>query len=624
MKRRRIAILMASIDREYQADFVQGAFSAAQERGIDVCVFNCQGFMNVDVSTSGKGESAIFDIPAIPDFDAVISLRETFADEITLRRAEEILCSFEGKPHVSIDLPDPGTVSILFDDTVSVRALTDHLIEKHGARRIVYLSGPQDKLVALTRLQAFREAVEAQGLSLAPEDIFEGQWINSSGWECAAELLRRGGGLPDAVVCGNDDMALGVAEYLSEAGYVIPEDVIITGFDALREAVARGLTTIRRPVDQAAREAIRVLDSWMDGCEPQERQIVLPTIPVYGESCGCPAERPNKRPRIHSLRTERRQRESILLQTSMFNGSLVSVADERDAREKIDQFVNTLGIPELYLCVDPTLIREGPERADSSAMPEKMLLLYGRKNARLFPTELFGARHLLPVLEEEREEPLELIFCPLYYRERTFGYLAMGMNQTVGVALYSVLMLFTGALSSLYFQHSLRSYARKLEEMSIHDIMTGMLNRRGFREKAPEELEHARREGMIFVMISADMDFMKKINDQYGHQAGDQAIIRMGRAMEQLKNVRMIPVHISGDEFLAYGPANTAGEAQEILEAAREGIRRSNEEDPWITEISASIGMYAAVPGEGETIDTFLTRADHAMYEEKNRKKGRM
>ena len=91
MGRKRIAVLMASIDREYQTDFVNAVFDQAETRGMDVCVFNCQGHMNVDVSTSDPEESAIFDLPRMRPFDGVISLRETLASEISKKKVEEAL-----------------------------------------------------------------------------------------------------------------------------------------------------------------------------------------------------------------------------------------------------------------------------------------------------------------------------------------------------------------------------------------------------------------------------------------------------------------------------------------------------------------------------------------------------
>jgi diguanylate cyclase (GGDEF)-like protein len=157
--------------------------------------------------------------------------------------------------------------------------------------------------------------------------------------------------------------------------------------------------------------------------------------------------------------------------------------------------------------------------------------------------------------------------------------------------------------------------------MAVQDIMTGMQNRRGFTNQAPQMLEEARRKGKFFVLLSADMDFMKKINDQHGHLMGDEAICRMGRAMKKLAEKGLIPVHISGDEFLAYGLKDSEKEAKDMLNAALEAVRKLNEEEPWIEKTSASFGLYTAIPGEKDGLDEFMTRADQAMYEVKNQKK---
>ena len=621
MGRRRIAVLMASIDREYQRDFVKGVFDAASKMNIDVCVFNCQGYMNVDVSTSDQGESAIFDLPRVHEFDGVISLRATFADKVTLRKVEEILRLFAGKPHVSIDVPASGAVSIQFDDEISVRQLTEHLVRHHGVRRVTYLSGPLHQKVAVNRLRACRTALETFGLQLRQEDIFEGKWIQESGRKCAEQLLSREEGLPDAVICGNDDMAFGLSEYMHERGYHIPEHLLVTGFDALREAVTRGLTTIRRPIQDAAREAVRVLAEWADGKQPEKWEIILPTVPVYGVSCGCEPEKAPARPVMRGMRNEHRRTEGILLTISMFNGSLSSAVDEQDAHGKIDQLVRKLGIREFYLCVNPALTRDVEPARRELAYPEEMLMLYGRKGETVYPACLFRTEDLVPTGPQGSDTPQKLIFCPLYYREMNFGYVAMELGPAAELPLYALLMMLNGTLISLYLQNSLRRHARRVEEMSVTDIMTGMLNRRGFMDRAPKMLETARKDGNWFVMLSADMDYMKRINDAYGHAAGDQAICRMGRAMEKLAKYGMIPVHISGDEFLAYGTVDSREKADQILEATGEAIREVNREDPWITEIGGSFGMYAAVPGEGETLDDYLTRADRAMYEQKRKKK---
>jgi len=197
----------------------------------------------------------------------------------------------------------------------------------------------------------------------------------------------------------------------------------------------------------------------------------------------------------------------------------------------------------------------------------------------------------------------------------------MNLGSGTGTTLYSVLMLLNGALMSLFLQTNLKRSANTIERMAVHDIMTGMLNRRGYMKKAPVELETAKQKGKVFALLSADMDHMKDINDQYGHLMGDEAICRMGRALKGLSCYGITPVHISGDEFLAYGIVKNYNEAEKLIQYVNDALIKINREEPWICDISASLGVFAAVPKEGETLDMFMTNADRAMYADKNKRK---
>ena len=228
---------------------------------------------------------------------------------------------------------------------------------------------------------------------------------------------------------------------------------------------------------------------------------------------------------------------------------------------------------------------------------------------------------LSPVLQEMRKKPVCLVFCPLYYRDRNFGYVSMNLGNGTGSALYSVLMLLNGTLMSLYLQTNLKRSAATIERLASHDIMTGMLNRRGYMELAPEAMEKAKKEKKVFALLSADMDHMKDINDKYGHLMGDEAICRMGRALQSLASHHFTPVHISGDEFLAYGIVDDMEQAREMVTLVNQELNRINKEDPWICDISASLGVYASVPRDEDNIDSFMTMADRSMYADKNKRK---
>ena len=358
MARKRIAVLVASIDREYQQDFASGLVSAGVQNDVDICIFNSQGHMNVAISTSSEvGESMIYDLPDLDEFDGVISMLATMGNDVAYHKVTEVLepLKQKGKPHISIDVPQEGAVCIRFDDAVSVGELTEHLINEHGARRIAFVSGPLNSNVSIARLEACREALCRHGLELDSRLIFDGEWTRIGGRRAAEAILDAGGELPDAVICANDDMALSVIECFNEHGIRVPRDVAVIGFDALREAVMRGLTTICRPVDRSARKAIEVLCRWIAGEVPETDSIILPTIPIYGESCGCAQNFEHMNDKLRALGTERWNMETILTRVSMFSGTLAGVGDEQEAAEKIREFVASWDIREMYLCVDPAI-----------------------------------------------------------------------------------------------------------------------------------------------------------------------------------------------------------------------------------------------------------------------------
>lgn len=246
-----------------------------------------------------------------------------------------------------------------------------------------------------------------------------------------------------------------------------------------------------------------------------------------------------------------------------------------------------------------------------------MLLLSSYSGGTIRGQEQFATSRLAPVLEEERDKPIALVFSSLYYSEKNFGYAVLDLDFGASLALYSILPQLNGSLMSLAQKCTIRAYADVLDNMSRHDPLTGLLNRRGYIGVAEELMDTACQTDSCFAMISIDMDGMKRINDLYGHQAGDQAIQRMGRALRVLEDEGMTVVHISGDEFLAVGVVAKHQDAIYLHDCLYRGIERINREQPWICPLSASIGVYVGVPLPDETPDDFMQRADKLMYAEK-------
>ena len=622
MGRKRIAALMAGVDQEYQQGFTWGMYNASQENDVDLCVFNCQGHAD-GFERNDIGERAIFSLPNLKDFDGVVLLMDTIPTRQCGAQIMQMLNEVPDMPLVTVDSQWGHSVGITFDDNSSLRELITHLLEKHGMRNFALVTGPQGNSVADNRTNVVRSVIAEHGANLPEDVIFDGQWVREGGRHAADELLARKKALPEVIVCCNDDMAFGLAERLREKGIRVPEDVAVTGFDARNEAVGRGLTTIHRPVQEAGRVAVNVLVNWIKNGHPDQPAYVMPTQTIYGESCGCPFSGIQAIKFVRLLSAERREVEQTLLKSAAFFSGMGGMVDVKKAGVCIERFAGTWKPEQLHVCVDPEFLKErSVERTEP--YPEEMLLLCGWNKGEIFPQQRFETRKLLPLLAEEREKPLALVFSPLYSAERSFGYAVLDMAHAAGYSLYALLTLLSASLSSMSLNATVKTYAEALEDMSIHDVMTGLYNRRGFHRVVTPVFEQAIREKHCFAIISCDLNNMKYINDTFGHPMGDEAICRMSRVLRYLEQYGMICIHISGDEFLAAGMVESTDAAAHLLKQLGAELDRVNREQPWCCDLVAGMGVYASIPGEGADITEFMRLADHQMYIDKENKKRKM
>jgi LacI family transcriptional regulator len=169
-------------------------------------------------------------------------------------------------------------------------ALVTHLVEDHGLRRLYYIGGPPTAPDAKERSLALAEVIESHpGCELIGSS--PGFFSVQSGEEAGQKLLARpAADRPDAVVCANDQTAIGVLKALGSGGVRVPEDMAVVGFDDIYPGslFRPSLTTVHQPMRLLGeRASARLLDRI---AHPGRRQKVelLPTELVLRSSCGCP------------------------------------------------------------------------------------------------------------------------------------------------------------------------------------------------------------------------------------------------------------------------------------------------------------------------------------------------
>lgn len=156
-----------------------------------------------------------------------------------------------------------------------------------------------------------------------------------------------------------------------------------------------------------------------------------------------------------------------------------------------------------------------------------------------------------------------------------------------------------------------------LQEQTMHDPLTGLYNRRFLTEVIERELHRAERKQTKLSLIILDIDHFKKVNDQFGHQVGDEALRLLSNFL--LSNVRKMDLvcRYGGEEFVVVMPEASINDAKSRAEALRKGIsdmimRVENEE----ISITCSFG-YCEYPTLAANVDQLLSRADIALYASK-------
>jgi DNA-binding LacI/PurR family transcriptional regulator len=251
-------------------------------------------------------------IASVPDFDGR-SLQE--AVEMFLAQAVEgiiviaprtsVVAALSGLvadiPLVAVKCGVHAQVpSVAIDNVAGAARATQHLLDL-GHRTVHHLGGPASWLDAQERIDGWRQTLRAAGAD-EPEP-FCGDWSARSGYELGHRLAA----LPEttAVLCGNDQMALGLLRALAERGRRVPDDVSVVGFDDIPEAAffLPPLTTVRQDFGELGRRAVHLLMDRISG--EHSFQPALPIVPdlvVRASSAPCRAAGTGTAPSTSSRR----------------------------------------------------------------------------------------------------------------------------------------------------------------------------------------------------------------------------------------------------------------------------------------------------------------------------------
>lgn len=168
-----------------------------------------------------------------------------------------------------------------------------------------------------------------------------------------------------------------------------------------------------------------------------------------------------------------------------------------------------------------------------------------------------------------------------------------------------------------------RQMESKVMRLSITDELTGLNNRRGFLLQAEQLLKLVNRVHTHGWLVYIDLDGLKRVNDERGHDAGDRLIVNAAKVLRESFRNSDVLGRIGGDEFVVFA-TGTSTPAFEIEERIARNIEHNNRTLPNQPELSMSIGVIRCDPHGLYSLDDMIHQADAAMYIEKRRKRERL
>ena len=628
---KKIALITDGWKRYVTYAWVQGYRRYASQYHLDTDLYVFQSFGNFNTDEGyNSGEYNITRLPDLRTFDGIIldlsnvsdaSLKESF-----LARVRE-----SGVPAISLLEDLPGLYYSGLDNLTDFSILVEHLITEHGCRKLNYVGGSPRNQENQKRLLAYRKTLEKHGILFEPERVIERSFEIKTGIRAFTEFQQKDL-LPEAFVCANDNIAVGVCLAAREAGFSIPEDFLVTGFDNEDKASYCNprITTADFSKTEIMYHAMELLVDIWNG-QTDRRCTYTQAVHIFQESCRCVSECPPDRGQyiIKRILSEARQSD---MQNWMIdlNRFLLDCTSYTDLTSHMQIWLHEHQFGNLYLLMNPDIFHLEkvdilPEIPDDIyrcvGYPDKMTVVHPVSDTEAVMQLSITDGHLLPDITRTGDQNI-FVFAPLHFREREVGYVVLQNCDYLldHQFLFKMLNSFRTALESLYNKLVLCKKNKQLSQLYIHDSLTGLYNRMAYEKLAlplfQKYMQKKKHLGILFV----DADHLKYINDNFGHDMGNLAIRSIASAIHKSCPVGSVCMRYGGDEFVCVIPDFDLPRMHQLEKTILHALEEISDVSRFPFPLETSIGSVIADDAVF-SLNDYINLADQKMYASKKARK---
>lgn len=644
MERKRIGLQLNSLISGYNIDIFNALEVICRQKNYDLTVF--QGGVEFGTPAT-RQQQFIYKHVNKNNIDGLVITSGYYkAIESDIKSEKEKL--IETVPQIAIAETREGEPYIYSEFEKNFIEMIEHMILVHHCKNFNIVSGPETNTDSRRRMKICLETLDKHNIQVEKKRLYIGGFTEEGGFNALHYYVKHNLLPTDCIICLNDDMAVGLIDYAISLDYKIPEDFCVIGFDdsGHSEFNHTTITTVGGNMRQFVAKAVDCLEQMWQG-ETIPQQIKIPSFVKYRKSCGCvestdfetdykdsegnPHPYPYSTINFMHQQYFRLDHDIVLIQK--FIQYQVKPLTIQEFVPELKRWLAKLHINACAIVMFKNKIYiennadfELPSTAD-------ILLAYEEGIKQSITPISFNPQECLYPKNLFTDQRRTVVVRTLYYNNFIYGYMVYApenLPATLYDTTYNMISLVFN--SSVFYTEKLalenhqNLVMEQLEQTNIQltdisqtDEMTKLYNRRGFFNLGQQTINLAIEMGKKGLVFYSDMDGLKKINDTYGHEAGDQAITGMALVLRKVFRAHDVLGRLGGDEFVIV----SAGIDASSLPRIKERINESCEE--WYMKTHSpfrlNISIGAVEFNEGNTdLETLLTMADKILYEEKVKK----
>ena len=634
-----IGLIVSDIEDDFSNALTKGAMRAVRQTGDNLFIYPVK-YMDLSIKGTAANPRLKYDYQynyilsyaRTRKIDLILLALSSICFRSRMEKSLQILDYIKDIPTILLCSRSDSCSSVMYNNDTGLREGIEYLINVRGCRHFCMISGLSTNEDAAEREAVFMNVLQEHGFTVMPEDVAHIRDSNVCDEDAEALIVSHPD--MDAIICFNDETAIGTYNALKRHGLEPGKDVAILGFDDIPASnqMTPPLSTVRADPAMIAEKAVHMGLDILHNHDHNIRNELVDTSFVLRESASGIKENmlsnaeyrdiiEKNKAALYNIHIMDRRMNIVNRDMLMFGSSNVKY---------FTRLLEALKMPEIGDCY--LYLFDSPVKY----MPNSMWKLPARVNLMAYKVDQ-NVRH---PSEKTKSMTIDEIYNNRFFAPDGRSYMFIDIysrNMQYGVLLCEVPYEFFRYVEQLCFQisiavkimslfaksetalTSLEQRNLMLGDISTKDELTAILNRRGFVTEADRLLSDRRNAGKDAALFCADLNYLKQINDRYGHAEGDFALKACADTLSYVFDTSAIVSRVGGDEFAILLIAENRP-LEKYIPEIKKILKENGVRDGKPYPITISLGLYRFVIHNNSDLKNIMSAADEELYKDKQQK----